>query len=903
MLFDTLKVVMPGANCSIYGCSVSRRPEYKGLSLFKVPAGKSDFDKNWRDKLISIITKDRVIDNSLRGQIEKCNLHICQRHFKEDEYYKHNTKATLNPGVLPTLNLPTKSHPSSSTITKPRDSASTIINKRELFLYASTTQTSSSYYKSFDDFKNRVSSLKLNSWVVSSPSTSCMSFFHHDQTHSVPKFEIYVDQHLDFVVRALLWSVPVKHEIYENHDRSVKNVTISNLCSLVSSLTLCPGLSEKFSASCLEHTVPKIFMGSFTSSPLFQTKWYRPTNCYLLIQNGIEKCAECILVEKKEDLSLKRKSANMNIPAKPKAPITLTSPQRVKLYVQELRHENKQLRVEINKKSVPVPETLGDDLATIMSGADQSKITPFMKKFWAEQQNYLSTSKKGVRYHPMIIRYCLALAAKSPAVYDDIRYDEKNKTGFLILPSRRRLRDYKNYIRPQQGFNPPVIKELANIVSKFQEIEKYCIILMDEMKIQENLVWDKHTGDLIGFVDLGDTELNYATLPKSKSEDIASHVLVFLVRSIVNPLKFSLANFATSNATSIQLFPLFWKAVGILEDNVGMKVVGVTSDGASPNRTMYRMHQHMERVEDFNPDIDVTYRTLNIMAEEKRFIYFISDPPHLIKTSRNCLLNSLSGRATRSMWNDGHYLTWNHISKLFHDDLDCGLHLVPKITNEHISLTPFSVMNVRLAAQVLSESVFQALQTYGPPDAIGTATYCRMLDKFFDCMNVRNSVECVRKQKPFLKPYENLDDERFTWLIDTFLKYFTDWKISIADRNDAQYTDNARANMFISWQTYEGLQLTVYSSIELIKYLLSQNVPYVFTERFCQDPLENYFGQQRSIGHRKDNPSLRDFGYNDNTIRTSKLFRPIAGNCRNDDPILATIDVETVPCRKRNKKN
>ena len=26
----------------------------------------------------------------------------------------------------------------------------------------------------------------------------------------------------------------------------------------------------------------------------------------------------------------------------------------------------------------------------------------------------------------------------------------------------------------------------------------------DEMKIQENLVWPKHTGDLIGFVDLGD---------------------------------------------------------------------------------------------------------------------------------------------------------------------------------------------------------------------------------------------------------------------------------------------------------------------------------------------------------------------------------------------------------------
>lgn len=40
------------------------------------------------------------------------------------------------------------------------------------------------------------------------------------------------------------------------------------------------------------------------------------------------------------------------------------------------------------------------------------------------------------------------------------------------------------------------------------------------MKIQENLVWDKHTGELIG--------LNYATL--QKVDELATHVLVFLVR-------------------------------------------------------------------------------------------------------------------------------------------------------------------------------------------------------------------------------------------------------------------------------------------------------------------------------------------------------------------------------------
>ena len=108
-------------------------------------------------------------------------------------------------------------------------------------------------------------------------------------------------------------------------------------------------------------------------------------------------------------------------------------------------------------------------------------------------------------------------------------------------------------------------------------------------------------------------------------------------------------------------------------------------------------------------------------------------------------------------------------------------------------------MNVRLATQVLRESVFKALTAYGPPEAIDTAVFCRMFDNLFDCLNVKNTAEAVSKAKPFLKPYYFLNNERFTWLIDTFLQY---WKHSIAER-PGQFTANARANMFISWQTCE----------------------------------------------------------------------------------------------------
>ena len=411
-----------------------------------------------------------------------------------------------------------------------------------------------------------------------------------------------------------------------------------------------------------------------------------------------------------------------------------TSSECLKVTIQTYRMENKELKMqlgqlqeEISKASLPVSADLSNDFKSIILETDQREISPFMRLFWEEQQKYLQSSPNNVKYHPMIIRYCLSLASKSAAAYDDIRYNEKTGTGFVILPSRRRLRDYKNYIRPQRGFNKDVVNELLGKVKHFSDNEKFFVVLMDEMKIQENLVWDKHTGDLIGYVDFGDAELNYATL--QKSTNIATHVLVFLLRRVVNPFKFSLATFATTGATSSQMFPLLWKAISICELN-SLKVLAVTCDGASPNRKLFRMHFPMTKEDDINPDTDVTYQTVNLFSSEKRFIYFISDVPHLMKTARNCLYNSGKGRYTRYMWKNGMFILWNHISDIFYEDRECGLHILPKLSNEHIKLTPYSKMNVRLAAQVLSSTVSKVLLAYGPPEAAETAHFCSLMDCF-----------------------------------------------------------------------------------------------------------------------------------------------------------------------------
>ena len=123
----------------------------------------------------------------------------------------------------------------------------------------------------------------------------------------------------------------------------------------------------------------------------------------------------------------------------------------------------------------------------------------------------------------------------------------------------------------------------------FTDSERYATILIDEMKVQEDLVWNKSTGELIGFVDLGDEQVN-----ESLFEDrqiLATHIIVFMVKNIKNPLSFSFANFATDGASSHQIFSLFWKAVSILEVSCKLKIVAAVADGASVNRRFMQMNR------------------------------------------------------------------------------------------------------------------------------------------------------------------------------------------------------------------------------------------------------------------------------------------------------------------------
>ena len=56
-------------------------------------------------------------------------------------------------------------------------------------------------------------------------------------------------------------------------------------------------------------------------------------------------------------------------------------------------------------------------------------------------------------------------------------------------------------------------------------------------------------------------------------------------------------------------------------------------------------------------------------------------------------------------------------------------------------------MNVSFTLQVFSSTVANVLRNYYGEEKHGAAKLCEYMDKCFDCLNVRNQIEDVKKRK------------------------------------------------------------------------------------------------------------------------------------------------------------
>ena len=328
----------------------------------------------------------------------------------------------------------------------------------------------------------------------------------------------------------------------------------------------------------------------------------------------------------------------------------------LKSEVDSTRRELEDLKQKINaltkENGVDVDEDVQREIEDIIEDeskniTDQHPPGSFLRLFWEQQSEAIKLNdRRQIRWHPMFIKWCLSLKFISSASYRALK-----SSNVLALPSDRTLRDYTHFIKAKSGFQPNLDRELLR-EAKLDKIEnnyqKFVCLVFDEMKVKEDLVYDKHNSKLVGFMDIGEVNnqlLQFEQACKNGTPELpklATHMITFMVRGLLSKLDFPYASFPCLSLGGDQLYSLVWGAVRRLEA-CGFSVLALTCDGASSNRKFIRLHKATNK-ESF------TYKTKNPYSVDGRSIFFISDPPHLIKTVRNCWANSHAHTRTRQLW-------------------------------------------------------------------------------------------------------------------------------------------------------------------------------------------------------------------------------------------------------------
>ena len=136
--------------------------------------------------------------------------------------------------------------------------------------------------------------------------------------------------------------------------------------------------------------------------------------------------------------------------------------------------------------------------------------------------------------------------------------------GFLHLPHKSTL-----LTDMQTGCNSDVISKFLKDtdIESMEPRDHNVVLLFDEMCIKPGLVFNKATGKLVGFCEMGkvNDELNKFDkyFKGSVEAELATHVLTLMARCLFKHFNYPLAYYASVGFSSHQLNPVVWDVVRV----------------------------------------------------------------------------------------------------------------------------------------------------------------------------------------------------------------------------------------------------------------------------------------------------------------------------------------------------
>ncbi len=188
------------------------------------------------------------------------------------------------------------------------------------------------------------------------------------------------------------------------------------------------------------------------------------------------------------------------------------------------------------------------------------------------------------------------------------------------LPSQRTLRRSLEDVKFASGVLDEMFILMKTKVSAMKETERECCITLDEMTIESKIEWDKALDQLTGYVNL----------PRHSGK--ANHALVFMLSGISTRWKQVVAYYYTGSSTNGSVLKDIILSIITKAEHICLNVTTVTSDMGAANQKMWSS---------FGISVTKSSRIHSIVhpLEDNRKLYFMSDPPHVLKNIRNFLIS------------------------------------------------------------------------------------------------------------------------------------------------------------------------------------------------------------------------------------------------------------------------
>ena len=136
-------------------------------------------------------------------------------------FFIDRKRKTLDTGVIPTENLPVRSHE-----TKPSSKRRVLVRQESV---PSSPSPPVKKKETFDEFARHLREISLDPWTISAFNETEIRIVLHDSKHSIAKYVLIIDSCLRFSLHVFNWLLPDQHKIYSSGRRRINSGGILEL--------------------------------------------------------------------------------------------------------------------------------------------------------------------------------------------------------------------------------------------------------------------------------------------------------------------------------------------------------------------------------------------------------------------------------------------------------------------------------------------------------------------------------------------------------------------------------------------------------------------------------------------------------------------------------------------------